>query len=105
MAYMRAYSVLAVVLHVLPIGGTQNSSWDQRPCSRLIDGSVTGYFRDDYTEARLQALTEDEKKLYKCRSIKNCTNTCPKSLNPAGAINKMKTKHLLSLPVEKFENH
>ncbi|KAL7131531.1 hypothetical protein ABFS83_12G009800 [Erythranthe nasuta] len=60
--------------------------------------------RDDFTEERLQALTEDETRLYRCRTIKNCTATCPKSLNPANAINKMKTKHLLSQPVEKTED-
>ncbi|GAB4847294.1 Succinate dehydrogenase [ubiquinone] iron-sulfur subunit 3, mitochondrial [Ancistrocladus abbreviatus] len=58
--------------------------------------------RDEYTEERLQALTEDQRKLYRCRSIKNCTNTCPKSLDPARAINSMRTRHLLSVPVEKF---
>ncbi|OVA14180.1 2Fe-2S ferredoxin-type domain [Macleaya cordata] len=59
--------------------------------------------RDDYTEERLQALTEDETKLYRCRTIKNCTATCPKSLNPASAISKMKTMHLFSQPVDKVE--
>ncbi|XP_041009298.1 succinate dehydrogenase [ubiquinone] iron-sulfur subunit 3, mitochondrial [Juglans microcarpa x Juglans regia] len=58
--------------------------------------------RDDFADERLQALTEDEKRLYRCRTIKNCTATCPKSLNPADAIHKMKSRHLLSLPVEKF---
>ncbi|KAL2246594.1 UNVERIFIED_CONTAM: Succinate dehydrogenase ubiquinone iron-sulfur subunit 3, mitochondrial [Sesamum indicum] len=60
--------------------------------------------RDDYTEERLQALTEDKTRLYRCRTIKNCTATCPKSLNPANAINKMKTRHLLSQPVEETEH-
>ncbi|XP_068641182.1 succinate dehydrogenase [ubiquinone] iron-sulfur subunit 3, mitochondrial-like [Aristolochia californica] len=50
--------------------------------------------RDDFTEERLQALTEDKKKLYRCRTIENCRVTCPKSLNPARAINTMRTKHL-----------
>ncbi|EPS62466.1 hypothetical protein M569_12324 [Genlisea aurea] len=59
--------------------------------------------RDDYGNERLQALTEDETRLYRCRTIKNCTATCPKSLNPANAINKMKTKHLLTRNVEKME--
>ncbi|KAL8160415.1 hypothetical protein V2J09_001952 [Rumex salicifolius] len=59
--------------------------------------------RDEYTDERLQALTESKDKLYKCRAIGNCTVTCPKSLDPAGAISKMKTRHLLSLPVQK--NH
>ncbi|KVH97463.1 2Fe-2S ferredoxin, iron-sulfur binding site-containing protein, partial [Cynara cardunculus var. scolymus] len=45
--------------------------------------------RDDYTEERLEALTENDKRLYRCRIIKNCTATCPKSLNPALAIRQM----------------
>ncbi|KAL5556015.1 hypothetical protein UlMin_038251 [Ulmus minor] len=56
--------------------------------------------RDELREERLQALTEDQTRVYRCRTIKNCTATCPKSLNPASAINKMKTKHLLSQPME-----
>ncbi|KAL3527752.1 hypothetical protein ACH5RR_012408 [Cinchona calisaya] len=60
--------------------------------------------RDDYTDERLQALTENQKRLYRCRTIRNCTATCPKSLNPANAINKMKTRHLLSVPVEESED-
>ncbi|KAI3462058.1 hypothetical protein Pfo_018721 [Paulownia fortunei] len=58
----------------------------------------------DFTEERLQALTEDQTRLYRCRTIKNCTATCPKSLNPANAISKMKTRHLLSQPVEETED-
>ncbi|CAI9109417.1 OLC1v1009235C1 [Oldenlandia corymbosa var. corymbosa] len=60
--------------------------------------------RDDYADERVTALTENEKRLYRCRTIKNCTATCPKSLNPAGAINKMKARHLLSKPVELNEH-
>ncbi|KAL5751525.1 hypothetical protein ACOSQ2_022032 [Xanthoceras sorbifolium] len=60
--------------------------------------------RDEFTDERLQALTEDQKKLYRCRTIKNCTATCPKSLDPANAIHKMKTKHLLSQPMEMTES-
>lgn len=59
--------------------------------------------RDEFTEERLQALTEDDKKLYRCHIIKNCTATCPKSLDPADAIQKMKTMHLLSLSVEEVK--
>ncbi|WCJ31861.1 Succinate dehydrogenase [ubiquinone] iron-sulfur subunit mitochondrial [Euphorbia peplus] len=59
--------------------------------------------RDEFTNERLQALTEDTKKLYKCRTIQNCKVTCPKSLNPADAINKMKIKHSYSRPVEELE--
>ncbi|XP_048335549.2 succinate dehydrogenase [ubiquinone] iron-sulfur subunit 3, mitochondrial [Ziziphus jujuba] len=56
--------------------------------------------RDEFTEERLQAVTEDQRRLYRCRTIQNCTAACPKSLDPAGAIHKMKTKHLLSQPME-----
>nr|XP_010937480.1 succinate dehydrogenase [ubiquinone] iron-sulfur subunit 3, mitochondrial [Elaeis guineensis] len=51
--------------------------------------------RDDFTQERLQALTEDEKKLYRCRTIRSCTATCPKSLDPARAIAAMRTSHQL----------
>ncbi|TYG89522.1 hypothetical protein ES288_A12G106000v1 [Gossypium darwinii] len=57
--------------------------------------------RDGFTQERLQALTEDHKRLYRCRTIKNCAAACPKSLNPADAIHKMKTKHMISQVVEK----
>jgi succinate dehydrogenase/fumarate reductase-like Fe-S protein len=35
---------------------------------------------------------DDAMKLYRCKSIMNCTNTCPKGLNPAQAIGKLKQK-------------
>ncbi|KAL4367268.1 hypothetical protein GQ457_05G008510 [Hibiscus cannabinus] len=57
--------------------------------------------RDDFTEERLQSLTEGHKRLYGCRTIRNCTATCPKSLNPADAIQKIKAKHLISEAVRK----
>lgn len=41
--------------------------------------------RDEATGERLDQL-EDPFKLYRCHTIMNCTNTCPKSLNPAKAI-------------------
>ena len=41
--------------------------------------------RDQATEERLDAL-DDSFKLYRCHTIMNCTDTCPKSLNPARAI-------------------
>ncbi|KAI4385370.1 hypothetical protein MLD38_003406 [Melastoma candidum] len=55
--------------------------------------------RDEYADERLRVMTDDMRKLYKCRTIKNCTRTCPKSLDPAVAIYKMKARHLLSSPV------
>lgn len=47
--------------------------------------------RDEATGERLDAL-EDPFKLYRCHTIMNCTNTCPKSLNPAKAIGEIKKK-------------
>lgn len=41
--------------------------------------------RDEATGDRLDEL-EDPFKLYRCHTIMNCTNTCPKGLNPAKAI-------------------
>ena len=32
----------------------------------------------------------DELKLYRCHTIMNCTNACPKGLNPAKAIASIK---------------
>ena len=32
----------------------------------------------------------DELKLYRCHTIMNCTNSCPKGLNPAKAIASIK---------------
>ena len=45
--------------------------------------------RDDHKGERLDAL-EDPFKLYRCHTIMNCTQTCPKGLNPAKAIGEIK---------------
>ena len=45
--------------------------------------------RDEATGQRLEAL-EDPYKLYRCHTIFNCANTCPKGLNPAKAISEIK---------------
>lgn len=50
--------------------------------------------RDDYSEERLEALKQDEDKLYRCRMVKNCTAACPKSLDPASAIDEMKARRV-----------
>ena len=47
--------------------------------------------RDEATDKRLDDL-EDPFKLYRCHTIMNCTNTCPKGLNPAKAIGAIKQK-------------
>ena len=46
--------------------------------------------RDEHTGDRLDAL-EDPFKLYRCHTIMNCTQTCPKGLNPGKANAKIKT--------------
>ena len=45
--------------------------------------------RDENTGERLDEL-EDPFRLYRCHTIMNCTNTCPKNLNPAKSIAEIK---------------
>lgn len=45
--------------------------------------------RDEATNERLDNL-EDEFKLYRCHTIMNCAQVCPKGLNPAKAIVEIK---------------
>jgi len=47
--------------------------------------------RDENTGERLDEL-EDPFKLYRCHTIMNCTDTCPKGLNPAKAIAEIKKR-------------
>jgi len=49
--------------------------------------------RDDADKARLEAL-DDSFKVYRCHTIMNCTDTCPKGLNPAKAIAAIKQRLL-----------
>jgi succinate dehydrogenase / fumarate reductase iron-sulfur subunit len=49
--------------------------------------------RDEMTGERLDQL-EDPFRLYRCHTIMNCANVCPKGLNPAKAI--AETKKLLA---------
>ena len=46
--------------------------------------------RDDARKERLKEL-DDTFKVYRCHTIMNCTQTCPKGLNPAKAIAGIKT--------------
>jgi len=51
--------------------------------------------RDEERGKRLKKVA-DELKLFRCHTIMNCTNTCPKGLNPAkaiGSIKKMLVQH------------
>ena len=45
--------------------------------------------RDAEKKERLKKVA-DELKLYRCHTIMNCTNSCPKGLNPAKAIGSIK---------------
>ncbi len=45
--------------------------------------------RDQATEERLDAL-EDASRLFRCHTIMNCTDVCPKGLNPTRAIGRIK---------------
>jgi succinate dehydrogenase / fumarate reductase iron-sulfur subunit len=45
--------------------------------------------RDERAGERLDEL-EDPFRLYRCHTIMNCANTCPKNLNPAKAIAEIK---------------
>ena len=45
--------------------------------------------RDQNTKERLEYL-DDSFKLYRCHTIMNCSNTCPKGLNPGKAVAQIK---------------
>ena len=45
--------------------------------------------RDEERKERLKTIS-DKLKLYRCHTIMNCTNSCPKGLNPAKAISSLK---------------
>jgi len=47
--------------------------------------------RDESTKERME-FVDDAMKLYRCKSIMNCSNTCPKGLNPGKAIGELKKK-------------
>jgi len=49
--------------------------------------------RDQRTEQRLEEL-DDAYKLYRCHTIMNCVDVCPKGLNPTGAIHRIKHRML-----------
>ena len=49
--------------------------------------------RDTATEERLEDL-QDPFRVFRCRTIMNCTNSCPKGLNPTEAIGKIRDKML-----------
>ena len=58
--------------------------------------------RDQYDNERLDRL-EDEFKLYRCHTIMNCAQVCPKHLNPAKAIAEIK-KLMMNRPRAQTQN-
>jgi len=50
--------------------------------------------RDEATAERLDNL-EDPYRLFRCKTIMNCVDVCPKGLNPAKAIGKIKEMMVL----------
>ena len=80
---------MRLLLDVVPqrSGGTPTSSSARPGCLqayRFIADS-----RDEDTGARLDNL-EDPYRLFRCHSIMNCVDVCPKGLNPNKAIGKIK---------------
>jgi len=59
--------------------------------------------RDARRDERLAELANDEFKLKKCHTILNCTQTCPKHLNPGLAIQRMKTAIMHKRAGQSFE--
>lgn len=49
--------------------------------------------RDDKTEERLSEL-DDAYSIFRCRTIMNCAEVCPKGLNPSKAIGEIRSKLL-----------
>ena len=48
--------------------------------------------RDRATEQRLQDLDNDPYRLFRCRTIMNCAEVCPKGLEPVHAIERIRLK-------------
>ena len=55
--------------------------------------------RDNNTEERIDQMN-DAMKLFRCKTIMNCSDTCPKGLNPGQAIAKLKKR--VSVHMEKI---
>ena len=47
--------------------------------------------RDNNTKERIEQMN-DRMKLFRCKTIMNCSDTCPKGLNPGQSIGKLKKK-------------
>lgn len=63
------------------------------PAALLQSARFLNDSRDDATAERLADL-EGPYRLFRCHTIMNCTNVCPKGLNPSKAISDIKKKML-----------
>ncbi len=70
-------------------GDNQDGSDYLGPAVLLQSQRFLADSRDTADKERLDNL-DDPFKTYRCHTIMNCTNTCPKGLNPAEAIGKIK---------------
>ncbi len=79
---------LRLLLHLLP---QLLVEWRplSRPAALLQANRWLKDSRDERTGARLDNL-EDPFRLYRCHTIMNCAQACPKGLNPAKAIAEIK---------------
>tara|TARA_B100000029_G_scaffold507083_1_gene591016 strand:- start:2907 stop:3698 length:792 start_codon:yes stop_codon:yes gene_type:complete len=71
--------------------GNKNNKEYLGPATLLAAYRWISDSRDDTKIQRLKELN-DSMSLYRCHTIMNCTNACPKGLNPAKAIAEIKKK-------------
>ena len=78
-----------LLLDLVPVasGGTRTSS--SAPLGLLNAYRFIADSRDEATNERLDDL-EDPYRLFRCHTIMNCVDVCPKGLNPTLAIGKIK---------------
>ena len=101
----NVFSVHAARLLARHIGGTRTNTWALLLLWLHTDGSQihecvptpsqtksklsSPFIQDTRTEDRKDRLQNDMS-MYRCHTIFNCSRTCPKGLNPATAIAKIK---------------
>ena len=79
--------MLAAQHLALATGGMGINIWDPQSSCKLTDGLLI--VEMTIRKERLKKVA-DELKLFRCHTIMNCTNACPKGLNPAKAIGSIK---------------
>ena len=84
-----AYNTLAQATGVNTTDATPGSQMYLGPAVLLQAYRWIIDSRDEDRKERLKKVA-DELKLYRCHTIMNCTNACPKGLNPAKAIASIK---------------